>query len=64
MWPDKGSGFEASTYSPAGRAQQMSAWARGAGNDDRVRRGCLLGLYAVFVALAVALVVTVIVAVV
>lgn len=23
MWPDKGSGFEASPWSPAGRAQQM-----------------------------------------
>jgi hypothetical protein len=35
MWPDKGSGFEASPFSPAGRAQQMWIWA---GNVRRYPR--------------------------
>ncbi|MEY2470185.1 MAG: hypothetical protein QOF21_2883 [Actinomycetota bacterium] len=62
MWPEKGSGFEASSFSPAGRAQQMSAFAQGAAYDDRARRGCVLVLYAAFAAILIVLVVTVIVA--
>ncbi len=39
MWPEKGSGFEASTWSPAGRAQL--AWIA-AGN---IRRGARVPLW-------------------
>ena len=38
MWPSPGSGFEASPYSPAGRAQQMWTLVRGLSSTGRRQR--------------------------
>jgi hypothetical protein len=38
MWPPPGSGFEASPYSPAGRAQQMWRLVRGLSSGGRRQR--------------------------
>jgi hypothetical protein len=38
MWPDKGSGFEASPFSPAGRAQRMWWMMQGARRGRTPRR--------------------------
>jgi hypothetical protein len=49
MWPAAGSGFEASSFSPAGRAQQVWAFARGASSSEGCRRIAVRLLVVLFV---------------
>ena len=63
MWPSPGSGFEASAFSPAGRAQQFWAFTRGATDGGRRQRVARLVLVLVFVVVVVALAVSLLLAV-
>ena len=52
MWPEKGSGFEANQYSPAGTSQREWWLIRAAGSGNRKARVLVLAFLVVPIAIA------------